>query len=80
MMFSIISDFSLWVKSLSWDHSPFFVYSVAYFELFTGPDQRLTHTVTHMRKRADEINGRETIKGHGHSQQKRPESTGKRYS
>ena len=40
----------------------------------------LTHTVTHTRKKADGVNGRESVKGHASLQQKRLESAEQRRS
>ena len=39
----------------------------------------MTHTVTHTRKNPDGVKGRKRAKDHVPPQQKRPESTGKRY-
>ena len=40
----------------------------------------LTHTVTHTRKKAGGVNGRESVKDHAPPQQKRPESAKQRHS
>jgi len=39
----------------------------------------MTHTVTHTRKKADGINGQESVKNYACPEQKEPQSAGKRH-